>query len=518
MLNKISINPQRQRLIVYICLVVVTLSVYWQVTQHNFINFDDNIYVTENIHVQSGITLDGIRWAFSTTYAEFWHPLTWLSLMLDYQLYDLNAGGYHLTNLILHVLSTLLLFWLFNRMTTMAWRSAFVAALFALHPLHVESVAWIAERKDVLSAFFFMLTLCLYVYYAEKPDLKRYLLTVFCFLCGLMSKPIVVTLPVILILLDYWPLKRLWRLPEKIPFFILSAVICFITLYAQHKPFIKDFPLDSRIANAVVSFVTYLEQTFWPQNLAVFYPFLDKLPVWQVLGSATLIIVISVAVVAVAKQLPGLFFGWFWYVIILLPVIGIVQVGNHSMADRYMYLPLIGIGIMMAWGIPLLFQDAMMRKYIVLVAGIVFIAILAFLTWQQCGYWKNSIILFSRALQVTNNNYIAYNNRGVDYDEINRYQDAIKDYDEAIRLIPNYQEAYNNRGITYGKLGKYQLAINDFNKVIDLNHNHAKAYYNRGLVFFLQGNKELGCRDAQKACELADCKLLEYAKNKKFCY
>jgi 4-amino-4-deoxy-L-arabinose transferase-like glycosyltransferase len=202
MLNKINISPKNQSLIVYIVLVAVTLAVYWQVSQHNFINCDDPVYVTENIHVQSGITLDGIRWAFSTTYAEFWHPLTWLSLMLDYQLYGLNAGGYHLTNLILHILSTLLLFWLFNHMTGMVWRSAFVAALFALHPLHVESVAWIAERKDVLSAFFFMLTLCLYVYYTENPGIKRYLLAVFCFSCGLMSKPIVVTLPIILLLLD----------------------------------------------------------------------------------------------------------------------------------------------------------------------------------------------------------------------------------------------------------------------------------------------------------------------------
>lgn len=205
-------------------MILATLAVFWQVNQYDFINIDDEVYVTENLHVRSGITLDGLRWAFSTTYAEFWHPLTWLSLMLDYQLYGLNAGGYHLTNLILHILSTLLLFWLFNRMTGMIWRSAFVAALFALHPLHVESVAWIAERKDVLSAFFFMLTLCLYVYYTEKPDIKKYLLVLFSFTCGLMSKSIVVTLPVILILLDYWPLNRfeskknnliLWQLKEK---------------------------------------------------------------------------------------------------------------------------------------------------------------------------------------------------------------------------------------------------------------------------------------------------------------
>ncbi|KQC09380.1 MAG: hypothetical protein APR62_02625 [Smithella sp. SDB] len=438
--------------------------------------------------------------------------------MLDYQFYGLNAGGYHLTNLILHIFSTLMLFWLFRRMTQKMWRSAFVAAFFALHPLHVESVAWIAERKDVLSAFFFMLTLCLYVYYTEKPDINKYLLVVFCFACGLMSKPIVVTLPVVMILLDYWPLKRLWRLREKIPFTVLSVVVCVVTFYTQYKPFVKDFPLNSRVANALVSFVTYLEKTFWPHNLAVFYPFVDKLPVCQVLGSAILIIVISVAVVTVAKKLPCLLVGWLWYVTILLPVIGIVQVGNHSVADRYMYLPLIGIGIMMAWGMPLLFQDIKIRKNILFPAGIATIAILAILTWQQCGYWKNSIILFSRALQVTSNNYIAYNNRGVDYDEVERYQEAIKDYNEAISLMPNYQEAYNNRGISYGKLGRYQLAINDFNKIIDLNPNHVKAYYNRGLVYFIEGNKELGCRDAQKACILGDCKLLEYAKSRKFCY
>src|SRR5208337_4566358 len=233
MLNKVNINPRKQKLIVYIALTVVTLAVFWQVNHYGFINLDDPVYIMENNHIQSGITLAGIRWAFSSTYAEFWHPLTWLSLMLDYQLHGLKAGGYHLTNLILHILSTLLLFWLFNRMTGAIWRSAFVAALFAVHPLHVESVAWIAERKDVLSAFFWMLTLCMYVYFTEKPVIKRYLPVVFCFVLALMSKPVVVTLPVILIFLDYWPLKRfefreghfvLWQLKEKIPLFILSAV------------------------------------------------------------------------------------------------------------------------------------------------------------------------------------------------------------------------------------------------------------------------------------------------------
>ncbi len=251
MLNKINISPGGQKLIVYIVLTVVTLAVFWQVNQYDFINFDDPVYVTENSHIQSGITLDGFRWAFSTRYADLWNPLVWLSFMFDYQLHGLNAGGYHLTNLILHIMSALLLFWLFNRMTGAIWRSAFVAALFALHPLHVESVAWIAERKDVLSAFFWMLTLCLYVYYTEKPVIRRYLLVLFCFACALMSKPMVITLPIVMILLDYWPLDRfqsdkkklsetkiagiipLWQLREKIPFFILSAVLVIITLYTQ---------------------------------------------------------------------------------------------------------------------------------------------------------------------------------------------------------------------------------------------------------------------------------------------
>src|SRR5208337_3907005 len=373
MLNEINISARKQKLIIYVILTVVTLAVFWQVNQYGFVNFDDYVYVIENDHIQSGITPDGFRWAFSTTYAEFWHPLTWLSLMFDYQLHGLNAGGYHVTNLILHILSTLLLFWLFNRMTKALWRSAFVAALFALHPFHVESVAWISERKDVLSAFLGMLTLCLYVYYTEKPVIKRYLLVVFCFVLALMSKPMVVTLPVILILLDYWPLNRLvsrktaateaskdqeiifvasnkekkknkvkqetlkkdisslqarklpqpriagiipvWQLWEKIPFFILSAVFSIITIYAQPKMYMLRWQhnLESRIINAIVSFGIYLEKTFMPSDMAVFYPFSDQFPLWQFLGAIIAIIVISAAVILMVKRLPCLLAGWLWF-------------------------------------------------------------------------------------------------------------------------------------------------------------------------------------------------------------
>jgi hypothetical protein len=335
MLNKINISSKERILIVYIVLAVVTLAVYWQVNQYSFV-FDDTDYITENSHVKSVITLEGFRWAFSTATQRLWNPLIWLSLMFDYQLFGLNAGGYHMTNLILHILSTLLLLWLFNRMTGAIWKSAFVAALFAIHPLHVESVAWISERKDVLSAFFWMLTLCLYVYYTEKPIIRRYLLILFSFVCALMSKSMVVTLPVIMILLDYWPMGRfqskkgsllLWQLREKTPFFVLSAVLTIITLYTMYSPTIKYFPLSSRFANAPVSFVTYLAKTFWPHDLAVFYPFSNQLPVWQVMGSVLLILVISVAVIAMMKRMPYLFVGWLWYAITLLPVIGIIQNG-----------------------------------------------------------------------------------------------------------------------------------------------------------------------------------------------
>jgi len=609
MLNKININPKRKILIVYVVLTVVTLAVYWQVNHYGFV-FDDRVYVTQNSQIQSGITLNGFRWAFSTSYGDLWNPLIWLSFMFDYQLHGLNAGGYHLTNLILHILSTLLLFWLFNRCTCTIWRSAFVAAFFALHPLHVESVAWISERKDVLSAFFWMLTLCLYAYYTEKPVISRYLLVLLCFACALMSKPMVVTLPVIMILLDYWPLNRLesrkisttladdmpvstnkgkektkskkealkknisqvderklsetriagiiplWQIWEKTPFFILSTILVFITLYnpSQQDTSLKAFSLLSRLANAPVAFVTYLEKTFWPHDMAIFYPFSDQLPVWQVLGITILIIVISVTVIVMAKRLPYLFVGWMWYAITLLPVIGIIQVSlttPYSMADRYHYLPSIGIAVMLAWGIPLLFQCEDMRKKILFPLGIAALAILTVLAWQQCGYWENSTKLWNHSLQVTKDNalahnnlgfalaekgkiqeaidhynkairlkpdyVLAYSNRGNAYVKLGQHQHAIEDYSEAIRLKPDYVLAYYNRGNIYNIFGQYQLAIEDYNNAIRIKQDYADAYNNRGVAYLLQGNKELACRDAQKACTFGKCKLLGMAKGKGDC-
>jgi protein O-mannosyl-transferase len=510
MLNKININSRKQIFLVCIVLIIATLAVFWQVNKFDFINFDDPVYVTQNSNIQSGITRNGLLWALGTTHAKFWHPLSWLSLMFDYQLYGLNAGGYHLTNLILHILSTLLLFWLFNRMTKKIWQSAFVAAAFALHPLHVESVAWIAERKDVLSAFFWMLTLCLYVYYTEKPMIRRYLLVLFSFACALMSKPMVITLPVVMILLDYWPLGRfemkkgnlvLWQLREKMPLFILSAVFSGITLFAQHNQTAKGFPLCSRIANAFVSFITYLGKTFIPVNMAVFYPFPDKIPLGQVSAAALLIIVISVAVIIMMKRLPYLFVGWFWHMIILLPVIGIIQIGSHAMADRYHYLPSIGIAVMLAWGAPHLFQRKDRRKEILLPLGIVSLAIMAFLTWQQCGYWKDSISIFNHSLQVTKDNFLARNNRGTAFSKIGQYDLAIEDYNAAISLNPD-AEVYNNRGVAYANIHQYQLAVDDYNEAIKLKHDYTDAYNNRGIVYYKLGRHQLAVEDFSQAIGL----------------
>jgi hypothetical protein len=578
MLNKINISPDRQKLIVYLVLTIVTLAVFWQVNQYGFINFDDDIYITKNNIIQSGITLDGLHWAFSTRYADLWNPLVWLSLMFDYQLHGLNAGGYHLTNLILHLMSTLLLFWLFSRITGAIWKSAFVAALFALHPLHVESVAWIAERKDVLSAFFWMLTLCLYVYYTEKPVIKRYLLVLLCFACALMSKPIVVTLPVIMLFLDYWPLCRLqsrkvmtsmpevlsvsinqgkkknklkkedlkknispprvqklsepkiagiipiWQLWEKIPFFLLSIVMVIITLCNPNTPDMShatDIKIISRLANAPVAFVTYLVKTFWPHDMAIIYPFSEQLPLWQVLGASLLILIITAAVIVMIKRLPYLFAGWMWFSITIAPVIGIIQISRsalYSMADRYHYLPSIGLAVMMAWGIPALIKSEEIRKKLLFPAVIIFLAIMAFISWTQCGYWKNSITLYDHTLKVTDDNCMIYYNRGSAYVTLGNYRHAIEDYNQAIRLDPNYAEAYCNRGIAYDKLGQYQQAIKDCTEAIRLKQDDAISYNVRGYAYLLQGNKELACRDAQKGCTLGECKLLDMAKGNGICH
>ncbi len=522
MLNKQAAIP---KVIIYIVLALMTLAVFRQVHQFDFINIDDNIYVTENIHIQSGLSPEGIRWAFTTTYADFWHPMTWLSLMTDYQLHGLNAGGYHVTNLILHILSTLLLFGLFHRMTREIWKSAFVAAVFALHPLHVESVAWITERKDVLSAFFGMLTLYLYVHYLERQTVQRYLLVLLSFALALMSKPMVVTLPVIMMLLDYWPLKRFqslngsvlsWQIKEKISFFVLSAAFSIMTMYAQYKPSAKIIPLGDRIANALVSFITYPGKIFWPLDLSFFYSLSENIQTQQILGSSALIIMISMIVIRMAGRMPYLLVGWLWYSVMILPVLGITYTGVHWTHDLYTYLPSIGIVIGVTWGV-----SALMNKNrlctLLLSASIIVLIMISLLSWKQCGYWKNSIELLNHSLYIAKNNYLAYDQRGIAYGQTGQYQKAINDFNTAIDLKSDYYKGYNNRGFAYMIMGQYPMAIKDYDEAIRLNPSYAKAYHNRAMAHLNHGNNLEGCKDAQKACELGSCVALQEASHKALC-
>jgi Flp pilus assembly protein TadD len=514
-----KISPERKKLIIYIFLIVTTFAVFWQVNQYDFIQFDDNVYVRQNSQIQTGFTTESVRWAFTTKYFGLWNPLVWLSYMADYQLFGLKAGGYHLTNLILHILSTLLLFWLFNRMTGALWRSAFVAALFALHPMHVESVAWIAERKDVLSAFFWMLTLCFYVYYTEKPVVRRYLLVVFALVLALMSKPMVVTLPVVMILLDYWPLKRfeshkgnliLWQLKEKTLLFILSGVVIAATLYTPKTIFktvyapydmIGGFSLLSRTLNAPISFVTYLVKTFWPHDLAIFYPFPSQIPVWQIAGASLVILIITAVVIVTAKRLPYLFTGWMWYAATIAPVTGIIQIGSHSMADRYTYIPLIGISLMLGWGIPSLIKSEEIRKNILFPAGVFFITVMAFLAWRQCGYWQNGITLFTRALEVTEGNYVMHNNLAIALEQKGKIEEAIYHYNQSIKIVPD-GVPLNNLGNIYADLGQNEKALYYYDEAIRLRPDYADAYYNRGLLYAAQNNYQQAMDDYTRTISL----------------
>ena len=421
--DKHRIANIRYDFLVCLFLVIATLAVYWQVRNYSFVNYDDHMYVTQNHNVQAGLTLESITWSFTTIQASNWHPLTWISHMLDCQLYGMNPGRHHLTNVLLHILNSLLLFLVFMRMTGKLWQSGFVAALFALHPLHVESVAWISERKDVLSTFFWMLSLWGYLRYVERPGACRYLLLFFLFILGLMTKPMLVTLPFVLLLLDYWPLNRfqfgssgdcnysiqrpfdfglVW---EKTPLFLLAAVSSVMTYIVQKSGgavnSLATIPFHDRIANAIVSYVSYIGKMIWPDNLAVFYPYPKSILLWKVAGAGLLLVVVSVVIFRMVRTKPYFAVGWLWYIGTLVPVIGLVQVGSQGMADRYTYVPLIGIFVIIAWGVPDFMPKWRYKKigFTVTIAAI--LAIIMITTRLQIRYWSDSLTLFKHAFEVT---------------------------------------------------------------------------------------------------------------------
>jgi len=493
-----------RNVLVCLFLSMATIAVYWQVQKYDFVNLDDNDYVYDNRHVQAGLTLESIKWAFTTTHSSNWHPLTWLSHMMDCQLYGLNSGQHHLHNLFFHIANSLLLFFIFRKMTDSSWRSSFVAVLFALHPLHVESVAWVSERKDVLSTFFWMLTIWSYIWYVERPAVKRYLLVIVFLTLGLMSKPMLVTLPFVLLLLDFWPLCRIrfqkagvvkkfqqrsivYRLVlEKTPLFVLVAMSSAVTFYAQkHGGAVASLDVTSlkvRIANALVSYVKYIGKMVYPSKLAVLYPYSEILQGWEIIGACLLLVSISFLAIRTIKQKPYFAVGWLWYIGTLVPVIGLVRIGKQSMADRYTYVPLIGIFIIIAWGVPELVAQWRYRKIWLTTLATVFITILMGMTWKQVGYWKNSITLFEHTLKITSNNYLPHNNLGVALQDEGRIDEAIDHYLKALQINPYYEKAHYNLGVALQDEGRIDEAIDHYLKALQINPDYEKAYYNLNEV------------------------------------
>jgi len=489
-------------------LIMATLSVYWQVQYYDFVNFDDDEYITENHHIQKGFKLDSVIWAFTATRSGNWHPLTWLSHMLDYRLFGKNPGGHHLTSLLFHLANTLLLFFVFRKMTNRLWQSGFVAALFALHPLHVESVAWVSERKDVLSTFFWMLTMWSYVRYVEHPTVNRYLLVALFFTFGLMSKPMLVTLPFVLLLMDYWPLNRLqtdlssagdnsrprsiaFRLVwEKSLLFVIVIASCIITLFVEDVRSLDAFPLKARIANALISYANYIGKMLYPYKLAVLYPHPGMLPWWTVAGSCLILVSTSFLAIRVIKQSPYFAVGWLWYIGTLVPVIGLIQIGRQSMADRYTYIPLIGLFIIITWGIPELAARLRCRKiWFAALATVVLTALMA-ITWKQAGYWENSITLFEHTLKITSNNYLPHNNLGTAMYQQGRTEAAIEHYLLALRIKPDFVDAHNNLGLALNKQGHTEKAINQYLQALRINPDDENAHNYLGAAFYKQGHTE----------------------------
>ena len=525
--DKVRHLPSLPRIaVVGLILMVLTIGAFWQLKDNGFINYDDVAYVTENPQVQGGLSRAGFLWAFSATTAGYWHPLTWLSHMLDWQLFGANPQGHHLSSLLFHVVNTLLLFLVMVRLTRRLWPSALVAALFAIHPLHVESVAWASERKDVLSAFFWLLTMWAYLRYVERPGTWRYLPVMVFFVLGLMAKPMVVTEPFVLLLLDYWPLGRWPQTPavtgergkrkgqavpapeprraayrllwEKVPLLALAAILVPITIIMQKKAWavidMELLPFWARMANALVAYVNYLVKMLWPLNLAIFYPHpLSGLPYslglawWQIGGAGLILVGITILALRWGRRFPYLPVGWFWYLGTLMPVIGLVQAGGQAMADRFTYIPLIGIFIILAFGGADL-AAARLRRRAVLTASFS-LALLAclILTWRQVGYWKDSESIFSHALAVTENNFLAYANLGLAFDEMGRRDEAMAMFYQALKLNPKMHDICNILGVDLAERGDIAAAIPLFQQAICVWPDLDQAYYNLGMAYLRQG-------------------------------
>lgn len=501
--NMIERPYNHRRLLICILLAAVTFAVYLPVRNYEFLHYDDDVYVTNNAEVKSGLSWQGVEWAFTTGRGANWHPLTWLSLMLDCQVFGVKAGPMHIVNVLFHIANTILLFLVLARMTKGVWQSAFIAGLFALHPLHVESVAWIAERKDVLSTLFWLLTMLAYARYAERPSAGRYVAVLVLFAMGLMAKPMLVTLPFVLLLLDYWPLGRfsgrgfsVWRLLlEKIPLLILSAVSSVVTFIVQQRggAVIAGNRLffDERVLNAIVSYLAYLDKMLWPAGLAVLYPHpVNNIPVFRAVIAGIVLILITILFIYHARRYKYLLVGWFWYLGTLVPVIGIVQVGSQAMADRYTYVPLIGIFIIIAFGVTELLKEKPFRKIVLCVMAGVSLSACTVVTSHQLKYWKDSLSLFEHTLDIANDNYIMQNNYANILMDKGRSAEAVAHFSEAVKLRPDSLEIRNGYGDALRKMGKLDEAIAQYKIAIEFDPNFILTRYNLGLALAAKGDYE----------------------------
>ena len=526
--------------LVCVLLLVAVAIVFGQTANCNFINFDDDEYVYENKHVSAGLTGEATAWAVTTYYACNWHPLTWFSHMLDCRLYGLDPGGHHLTNVFLHAAAAVLLFLTLRRMTGAIWRSALAAAVFAIHPLRVESVAWVAERKDVLSGLLFMLTLWFYAGYAQRPaSWGRYLVVVASYALGLAAKPMLVTLPLVLLLLDYWPLRRFSPLGvgvgppshfrkanerpacecglkstpglfirlvfEKVPLLVLAAATCLVTLAAQRDamPSLDRLTFAASAANAAMAYVAYLAKMLYPADLAVLYPLpMGPRPVWEAVAAVSLLLAISAAVFMTRRKCPYLLFGWLWYLGTLVPTIGLVQVGNQAIADRYTYLPQIGLYVALAWGTADLAKRWPHRRLAFATVSAVLAAVLMVGAWQQTQHWRDSETLWTHTLACTSQNWMARYQFGLAMASNGQIDEAISQYRMALDILPDYVAANYKLGVTLAARGQADEAIVHYRKALDTWPNYMDAHNNLGIALVSRGEVDEAIAHFRRALEI----------------
>ncbi len=498
-------KPDRRWIAVWICvgLASLTWGVFSQTLSYDFVNYDDPTYVYQNSRIISGFTLPNVVWAFTHVHAQNWHPLTTITHMLDCQFHGLKAGWHHFTNVLLHIIAVVLLFLALQRMTDELWRSAFVAAVFAVHPLHVESVAWVAERKDVLSAVFFMLTLLAYFRYARAPSTGRYVIVALSFALGLLSKPMLVTLPFVLVLLDYWPLGRmnskqssatrqlLQAIIEKIPLILLCLISSVVTFLAQREAigWTEQLPVLERLNNAIMTYVVYISQMLWPQNLAVFYPHPEnRLPIWEISLALIALVGFTALTIILRKKAPYLITGWLWYLGMLVPVIGLVQVGWQGHADRYTYLPQIGLYIAFTWAISDLTVSWRFQRITLGVVTGLLLTVLSWRTWLQTSYWRDSETLFTHALAVTGKNDVALNNLGIIFLDKGELDQAIANLRAAITLRPDNGPAHDNLAKALLRKGQVAEAMVQYRKFLEIQPGNVEARNTLGTALIQEGH------------------------------